>query len=94
MKLSKAEGNKVIKLCIGPFRVKDTLKKVGYISESEVGRKVARYHANRLRRIGIEVADTENRVDGIFLDSLRMEKKISREKEKRNEKTEGFERHL
>lgn len=45
------EGRHIIVPWLGPYRVTERLSDVGYIVESELGRKIARVHVNRLRKV-------------------------------------------
>lgn len=75
--LNKAIGRKIIKPWLGPYKIVKRLGRVGYELKSEVGDKVTRAHANRLRKIRDEIVETGEPRDGVFPDSLRMLGRIS-----------------
>ncbi len=68
--VASQEGKKVVKPWIGPYVVVAPLGRVGYEIKSEVGNKVARVHANRLRKIGDGVVETGDPKNGVFPDSF------------------------
>lgn len=92
--LNNLEGKKIIKPWIGPYLIKGRLGRVGYVVEAEVGDKVARLHANRMRKIPAGLVESGDPEDGVFPDSLRTLQKIRTSKFMRNHGTEDIERHL
>jgi len=77
VKLRKNEGKNIIKPWIGPYAVTAKLERLGYEVRSEVGGKIARFHVNRLRKIGDGAMETGDPDDGMFPDSLRTPGRIS-----------------
>ena len=45
------EGNKIIRPCLGLYRVDEVLSPVSFLLKSELGKKVARVHPNRMNKI-------------------------------------------
>lgn len=50
---------------------------MGYELESEVGKRIARIHVNRLRKIFYGAIQTEDEKEGVFTDCMRSVRKIS-----------------
>lgn len=94
IELSKAESMKILKLWIGPYKVNERLRRVGNVLESEVGRRIVRAHANRLRRTGRGFAETGEPSDGVFPDYLRTFEKISDVQWRCSPQTGKKERHF
>ncbi len=74
--IESQEGKKVIKPWIGPYTVIAPSGRVAYEIKSEVGNRVARVHANRLRKIDQGAVESGEPRDGAFPDSLRILGKI------------------
>lgn len=67
----------VFKQRIGPYKAKKGIGHAGNVTESEVGNRIVRAHANRLWRIRGSVRETGEPSDGVFPDSLRSFEDIS-----------------
>ena len=67
---------------------------VGYELTAEVGDKVVRVHANRLRRISDRVMETGDPQDGMFRDSLWTLGRIAGTMMRKNVRTQEVERHF
>lgn len=93
VKLNSKEGNKVIKPWIGPYVVIGRLGRVGHQLKSEMGSKIVRVHANRLRRIPDGVIESGDPEDGMFPDSLRVLERISGTQTRENKEGQE-ERHF
>ena len=94
VKINNKEGKKIVKPWVGPYRVSGRLGRVGYELRAEVGDKVVRVHANRLRRIPEGVVETGDPQDGMFPDSLRTLSRIAGTQTRRNQSTGEIERHF
>ena len=94
VKIGKDEGKKIVKPWIGPNRVTGKLGHVGYELTAEVGDKVVRVHANRLRRISDRVMETGDPQDGMFPDSLRTLGRIAGTMRRKKVQTQEVERHF
>lgn len=69
--LSINEEEKVVKPWIGPYKVKERLGRVEYVTESEFGGRPVRAQANRLRSIGKNVKEAKDHSDSVLPDLLR-----------------------
>ncbi len=82
--LAHKENHKNVRPWLCPYVVVSKMGCVSYEFKSEVGNRVARVHANRLRRINPGAVETSDPRDGVFPDSLRTLWKISGTKVQRN----------
>lgn len=74
--LAALEGRKIAPPWIGPYRVQKKLSLRIYLLMWEKGARLARVHANRLRRISQANQKTADPNNGVFSDSLRLIRKI------------------
>lgn len=70
--LSSKEGKKIIPAWMGPYCVDRVLSPVSYLLRSEIGDKMARVHANRIRKISPTARQTVDARNGVFPDGLRL----------------------
>ena len=74
--LAGLQGSKVAPPWLGPYVLQQAIRSTGYLLRSEQGARLARVHANRLRRITESARETGDPKDGTFPDSLPLIQKI------------------
>lgn len=70
IELNKNEDKELPKAQIAPYGVKTRLERASYLLESEVGGKLVRAHANRLRRAGRGLTKASGQLGGESPNSL------------------------